>query len=304
VVVVPCYGLCNRLQVLTCGRLLAEDTGREFVLDWHPVSNCAASFEDLFSADFPEPDGLAPDTRCYSSVKRGVARSPYREMLLASPKKRFGEILRDPSPVVVIVSGHQFLGYFHDPRFGPRLRELFRDVRPEIASEAEAFRKRRFTEHTVGVHVRRTDWGRQRTLQHYLRWMDGFPGATFFVSSDDPTTFPEIREHHPGAIEFPKASLSRGERAGIEQALVDVILLSETSYLIGTPGSSFSAVAQAAGDIPGIFDYGLSVSMRDLKLGNLIPPARDKTLAAELGRWATLARTLGRRLRRHRPPAP
>lgn len=286
-ILVPCAGLCNRLQAVVYGQLLAEDTGREFFLDWAPAANCAIEFDELFVPAFPTLEELPEDLVCYSSIQRHIHSAPdrYMEFLKGTPEERFTKLKTDPSKNIAIVTCHQFLGYFHDQRFGHWLRNLLRRVRPEISREANEFRKRHFSERTVGVHIRRGDWRSQRGLDYYMAIMSKFPGATFFISSDDPTVFREIHDRFPGAIEFPKSSFHRGDREGLIEAMIDVLLLSSTVYLIGTPGSSFSALPSAAGAIPGNFGYGHSVSIRDWKLGNLTNPGR--TLLGRLRRSAT-----------------
>jgi hypothetical protein len=291
-VVVPCAGLCNRVQTMVCGQLFAEDTSREFFLNWYPTDTCGVTFDELFLASFPSLHDLPEDAVLYSSLRQQVADAlpePLVERLASGAELRFTKLRRDRSAVIAIFSCHQFLSYFHDPRFAPAVRELFRHVRPEITSAVEEFKKSFFTEETIGVHLRRTDWRSQKGLDYFLGQMSRFPEATFFVSSDDPATFDEIRRHCDRAVEYPKSSLSRGDRDGITQALIDLLLLAGTSYLIGTPGSSFSAFARIIGDVPGNFRYGFSVSVRDLRLGNL--SNLGSTLARRLVRSVRSARS-------------
>jgi hypothetical protein len=270
-VVVPCCGLGNRIQVIVCGQLLAEDTGRELYVDWAPAAeNCAVEYERLFVPMFPAPADVPDDTVCYSSLQRYLSAVPerYRPMLQRHAHVWFAGIRDDPAATVAVFTCHQFLDYFNDPRFPDRLRRFLRSVRPDIRAEVDGFAARHFGNFTVGIHVRRTDWRSQRGLGHYLRQMRRFPDAVFFVCSDDSSVPVEIRKHHPRTIEYPKTTLSRQEPEGLVQALVEMLLLSRTQFLIGTQGSSFSAIARVAGGIPGPA-HGQSLSRRDLQLGNL-----------------------------------
>ncbi len=273
-VVFPCCGLCNRIQVVACAMLLAADTGRELFVNWLPRHDCGAAYEDIFTPGVQTLAELPADTVSYSSVQRHPAVAPerYAPFLGARANERFGGIRKDLSPTLAVFSCHQFLGYFHDPRFGPAVRELCRQIRPDISQVVQAFRDRWLAPKTVGVHIRRGDWRSQRTLDFYLESMRQAGDVGFFVSTDEPEIFETVQQHFPQAVRYPATSFQRGDAGAVRDAMVDVLLLASTSYLIGTPGSSFSAIAQIIGDIPGNFDYGYSLSKRDFQLGNLRNP--------------------------------
>jgi len=251
--------------------LLAADTGRDLFINWFPRHDCGAAYDDIFLSNFPALEDLSGNVSCYSSVQRHPAVAPerYASLLGSRASERFAGIRKDDSPTLVIFSCHQFLGYFHDPRFAPTVRDLCRQVRPDIDSVVQAFRGRWFTPATIGVHIRRGDWRSQQNLDFYFDSMRQFPDAGFFVSTDEPEIFAAVQQQFPQAVRYPAASLQRGEAEAVRDAMIDVLLLSNTAYLIGTPGSSFSAMAQTIGNIPGNFDYGYSLSKRDLNLGNL-----------------------------------
>jgi hypothetical protein len=288
-VVFPCCGLCNRIQVVACAKLLAADTGRELFINWYPRHDCGAAYNDIFLPPATVLEELPEKVSCYSSVQRHPAVAPDRYASLLGPKanERFAGIRNDDCPTLVIFSCHQFLGYFHDPRFAPTVREICLQVRPDITSVVREFRERWFAPATIGVHIRRGDWRSQRNLDFYFDSMRQFSGARFFVSTDEPEIFAAVQQQFPTAVRYPVASLQRGDAQAVRDAMIDVLLLSSTAYLIGTPGSSFSAIAQTIGNIPGNFDYGYSMSKRDLKLGNL------NNLGSVL--WGRLRRRFGSR---------
>lgn len=272
-VIVPGCGLGNRLQAIISGQLLAEDTGRELFINWVTEHNtCGATFDELFVRQHPVMQSLPANTRCYSSVQRhpSVVGDEYQKLLLShSPAQHFGPLKRDQSDCIAIFTCHQFLGYFHDTRFASRLRSLLTQVQPALLARVTRFELQHLRGQVVGVHVRRQDWGRQKTLEYYFSMMRRFPGAIFLVCSDDERTFTEVKQQFPTAVRHEASSLVRGERAAIEDALVEMLLLSRVSYLIGTPGSSFSSMAQVIGGMPCNFEYALSMGKRDWRLGNL-----------------------------------
>jgi hypothetical protein len=275
-VVFPCCGLCNRIQVVACATLLAADTGRDLYVNWLPQHDCGAGWDDLFVPGVRTLEDLPTDAVAYSSVQRHPAVAParYAELVTTHARERFGGLTRDPARTLAVFSCHQFLGYFHDPRFGATVREFCKQVRPDITQVVADFRAQWFGPRTVGVHIRRGDWRGQRGLDFYFDAMRKAGDATFFVSTDEPELFAAVQQRFPRAVRYPAASFARGDAGAVREALIDVLLLSSTSFLIGTPGSSFSAMAQVIGDIPGNFDYGYSMSKRDLLLGNLSNPGR------------------------------
>lgn len=273
---VPGCGLCNRLQAIVCGQLYAADTGRDYYMNWSAGELCGAAFDELFTAPVEPRADIPANARIYSSIQRHpwIAEERYRSLLAGDVRQHFSGLRNDTSPTVAIFTCHQFLSYYHDDRFVPTLRKLFTHVHPDITRRVEVFRREHYTDRTIGVHIRRQDWPSQKGLDYYIEFMRRYPDATFFVCSDDAATLDEIRSHFKTVVTFPTSSQVRGDKDAIQDALAEVILLSKTSFLIGTPGSSFSAMARAVGGMPGNFDYGLSISMRDLRLGNLGNPAR------------------------------
>lgn len=270
-IVVPCCGLGNRILAITCGQLLAKDTQRILQVDWTPVDNCAVELTELFVPSFTLLNELPENTVCYSSLQRRLEVVPekYLDLLGRPTKERFGGLRADPADAIAIFTCHQFLDYYNDPRFPDQLRTFLATVRPEIIAEVDDFAERHFDDTTVGIHVRRTDFRSQKGLDHYLKQMRRFGDVTFFISTDDPAVTVELRQHFPRALEYSKSSLSRQESSGLVQALIDMLLLSRTSFLIGTQGSSFTGIARAAGGTGGKFNFGQSISLRDLQLGNL-----------------------------------
>ena len=271
-VIVPGCGLGNRLQAIVSAQLLAEDTDRELFINWVTEHNtCGATFDELFVRRHPALQLLPANTRCYSSVQRHPSVvGEYQTLLLSqAPVRRFGPLKNDRSNCIAVFTCHQFLGYFHDARFASRLRALLATVQPHLLARVTQFEQQHLRGRIVGVHVRRQDWGRQKTLDYYFEMMRRFSGATFLVCSDDERTFVEVKQQFPTAVRHEASSLIRGERAAIEDALVEMLLLSRVSYLIGTPGSSFSSMAQVIGGMPCNFEYALSMGKRDWQLGNL-----------------------------------
>jgi hypothetical protein len=104
---------------------------------------------------------------------------------------------------------------------------------------------------TVGVHVRRTDNDeaiRSSTLDGFVQKMSEFvkkeTNICFFLATDDPLVEQElVKKFGDRIITFQKSALSRNSIQGIQDALVDIIMLSRTRELIGSHWSSFTEYA-------------------------------------------------------------
>lgn len=73
--------------------------------------------------------------------------------------------------------------------------------------------------------------------------------ATFFISSDNPAEEKRFRRQFPIII-YPKRSLDRGSVEGVQDAVVDLFCLAATRQIVGSAGSTFSAVASEISGAP------------------------------------------------------
>lgn len=122
--------------------------------------------------------------------------------------------------------------------------------------------------HFIGVHIRRTDLaitqpdGTKKKMENLLslsKYIDvmrkltalatGVKGISYFIATDDIEAEKMMRSSFEDGLvfNFPKTAWSRSTVAGIQQALVDVLLLSECPILIGTYYSSYSETAKLIG---------------------------------------------------------
>lgn len=273
---VPCCGMGNRLQAIICGQLLAEDTGRDFFVNWESEAHdCGTDLTNLFLPVFKRLEDIPEDVVCYSSIQKhmGCATDRYMFLLEKSPIESFFPLKTDKANTVAVFTCHLFLKYFHDQRFNSRLRALVDHVRPEIKLKVNQYQSKNFTAATMGVHIRRKDWKSQKNMSYYFKHMDRFSkinsDVSFYVCSDDGHSLMKIREKYPNVHTYPARSLTRGSPEAIEDALIELLLLSRTKMLIGTPGSTFSAMAQCIGSMPANFRHGFAWSRRDVLHGNI-----------------------------------
>jgi hypothetical protein len=239
---VGCFtGLADRLAALLSGASLAEATGRRLAVWWPRTVHCAATFSELFQSPWPVAEVPESEVRALPLFDLGVRRRRY-DLLGAIEKDvaiRADGWLIDPQRY----PAHQPLRQ----RCSQLLYEL--QPRPEIRHRVKEFQATAFRNRMIGVHLRRADYqtfdaraagGTSVALAAADRFLAAWPDAGILLCTDD------------GGIDTftGQAARTEGVRAAIQDALVDLLLLRATDCVIGTQGSSFSAMAAFGRQVP------------------------------------------------------
>ena len=241
--------MANRLLLLAGSLRIAELTGRKLFLHWPVNAALGCAFPQLFTNPitlFRAEDVNAVLDSCTTLKVYNTWHLPPLYTGIAEDGDRDAQI--------VIVKG------WHAPRFRseqdtpafwnqvrPHLHAL--KATPGIRDEVGRFM---LPERCLGVHLRRADrpvtqFG-MSTDEHFERIMDAAiaaePAVTFFVATDDAATEQKFRARYGArALSFPKSRPGRNIVRGIEEALVDLLLLGRTRAVLGNHHSSFSFLA-------------------------------------------------------------
>ena len=126
-----------------------------------------------------------------------------------------------------------------------------KSIREQIAQTVEAH-----GQHTIGVHVRRTDHNlsiASSPTKAFIREMEQAllerPSTVFFLSTDDPSVEDEFRAQFGSKIVTRQKRFERTSLQGMQDAVIDLYSLSRTSRILGSYWSSFSDVAARLGNI-------------------------------------------------------
>lgn len=272
-------GLCNRLDVITTGLLLAAERGEsEIEVHWPVNEDLPVHFNELF-----EP---VPGVQVVEREVEPAALRTAEEAHLRLPRN-FREVTR----------------------YGSLLRRVIECVVPEVMEPVRGFEAQhglsaRDGRGRVGVHVRRREqWVSispfaQPSL-YYEAVMTSFPRDTrFFISTDSQEAFAWFRRRFGARVcQREKQADNRCSLAGVREGLVDMLLLSRCEAVIGTHNSSFSALSAYAGGRP-------------LLMVNTRPYAVGRWSHFSPARWAwahrhfVLEPTFWRVLWHHRTPGP
>jgi hypothetical protein len=257
VLVKPAGGLCNRLRVVISALILAEHTGRKCSLLWKPYNLCNCKYSDLFSYD-PIIDVIPI---WYLKISRRLDLLPFRKVI-----NKTGIIIDQGKLKEIgwIIDACQYENY--DYLF---FKDCYSDFIPSNLSPEEykdkisyylqrlkplkLIQKKLFDipPNTVGVHVRRKDNHLAREVSTEELFIENMhhgvsenQNVQFFLATDDPiveTRFKNI--FHDRIIVYKKSAYSRNQKEAIQDALVDLLLLSRCEKILGSYYSSFGDIA-------------------------------------------------------------
>jgi len=255
-------GLCNRMRAIASALALSKAAEQPLTVYWFHTSALDCSFARLF-----EPlDGAevveVQTGRLLRLFSRGAwrlrtagRRRPY-DLFLSGDKLQ--EMREEGADLVSAVAkakrcGIETYGRCYDalPSF-----EDFKP-RPELVREAE----RVFAGigagsggRVVGVHIRRGD--NEASVQvspldlflaRMRRETKEYPQVRFFLATDDPACEQAVMAEFPGRVTVRDKDLSRTRTRGVQDALVDLLVLSKCPLILGSYWSSFSQTAAELG---------------------------------------------------------
>jgi len=226
-IVEPIHGLGNRLRVVLTAMELAERTNRQLQVSWLDLGGCRCALPDLFSAyPFELLNWTMPATNIHTFLNT--------DHIDGSEK----------APVVMVRTGKPLLK-MKAGQYAERFKQL--TLHPTVAEGVQQMDVSK----CIGVHVRRRDFVRHgmaiRPLEFYYTKLDKIPDS-IFLCSDEVSVEQAFLEHYGARVQmWEKAEHVRSTPAAIRDALTDLVLLSRTKLIIGTPASSFTGLAAKIG---------------------------------------------------------
>eukprot|EP00854_Cymbomonas_tetramitiformis_P003813 gene3813-4766_t len=222
--VAPLEGLARRLEVVVNALLLAADMGRQLLLCWQPTVECMRRYADGAEA-----------YREYEDV----------DCLVISTSEEFY-----PGGGVASQGTHRrWLGACGDPGHPHRVAasQALNSLKPRLAVTRRVMRLKPFT---VAVHIRGGDNinGWHSPIEIFFAAMEARinrePRTRFFLCTDDPEMEELVYSRYGVGLvsSYPKRSLDRHSKIGVEDALVDLLHLGQSEELIGSYWSSYTSI--------------------------------------------------------------
>lgn len=143
--------------------------------------------------------------------------------------------------------------YFH-PQPEEKLFKLFKPI-PSLQQQIDMCCKH-FNEHTIGIHIRRTDniaSIEQSPTELFVKRMkeavEEHPDTTFYLATDSEEEKQKLKQIFGERISMSGHAAERNSLQGMQDALVELYTLSRTSRIIGSMQSSYSETAAQIGHI-------------------------------------------------------
>lgn len=281
VVCEPTSGLASRIYVLAEAYKLAKDTGHELVIVWQKTSDCDCYYKDVFDtrqfADVPmrvyeydffnfklkDLKGGARATDILRIAKEVLVRAASKMKYTITTKKlknecsllknsyQDGNFLLDPVAAEdksCYIEAYNCITGIHDLS-DIIFKQSYVDRAAQVLNGNE--------DRCIGVHIRRTDHKpateESLTSSFVARIraiLEENPGYLFYVSTDDLTEQETLIQQFGEHIIFQKGKvLSRSSQEGMESAVIDMLCLSRTKYILGSYSSIFSRFSAEYGNV-------------------------------------------------------
>jgi len=259
-IVYPEYGLANRLRVLASANILAEYTGRKLFVNWIPSKVCNVEWQYLFLNQLES----CPIPLSGFQVGINLFDDSVIPMSLSLDIPRLS-VSDEPHQIVVHTCRNFQPEEMTNEAYADAKSSFYKNLRPveAVQKTIDDMQKRYFDGcDVIGVHIRRNDHLTFLQKDHrlvcptsmFVEAMENIlrvnPGTKFFLATDDKKEEMRIRRLFPDiVIVYAKESVSRNTKEGMQDALVDWMLLSKTSSILAPYMSSFSVEAGAVNRI-------------------------------------------------------
>lgn len=264
---VPIGGLANRMRAIVSAAALTRETGRTLRIVWYKDAGLNCRFDQLF-----QPIGRADIGLREATLTDLLVLDRPRRKNLWLPKLfqrvTFNGRLYEQAPELAPgnrfdaarwLEGHSraYIATCYPFHAAPATlyAELFRPV--EAVEQRVRVHTDRFTAHTVGIHIRRTDNAMSIAhspltlfMQAMEREIDACGDTSFFVATDSEDDKRTLRTRFGTRIITSGRPAERGSMAGMQEGAADLFTLSRTEKIFGSCYSSFSEVAALIRNIP------------------------------------------------------
>ena len=247
-------GLANRLRLHCLAYAYALKTKRKLVIDWKRNVYCYATYHDLFVGGSSSLTMLSPWERGYLRFAKRFDRYSFEPDTL-SDGDGVESLVNLPHRVVDVSNLNSSTG--KGSRLGPYHQEVLKSLipRPEIQEKVNQFLDR-FQSPTVGIHVRLGDFfykygaalpSVERYIQMVRTITKFWPDAVFILVSDgdEEALSPLV---NAGNCKIRPKINTRCSVEGMQDALVDLLVLAATNLIVSTPYSSYGGFAAMYGN--------------------------------------------------------
>lgn len=266
ITLVPVGGLANRMRAIESGISLSHKTKSELIIIWFKDWGLNCTFHELF------------EKICDPAVK--IREATWKDKLLNDrPRKKnlfipqifqkmnydtifyetevadktihntdFYELCKEKKDIYLASFS---LFYSHEQNGLPHFRPV-----SSLKKEIEEVTKT-FNEHIIGVHIRRTDnivsingSPTEAFVNRMKEEIQKNCDTTFYLATDSEEEKENMKNIFGERIITSSFKADRNSTRGIKNAVVEMYILSSTTRILGSAGSSYSIIASKIGNIP------------------------------------------------------
>lgn len=264
---VPVGGLANRMRAIDSAVALSRQCGSELHIVWFKDPGLNCRFDQLFSP-IDQPGVTVAEASKLDLLRydRPRRKNFFIPLLFQQPAfdRRMYEMetsrhFHEHFDFEAWARGHKVyiaaFVYFYEPRTEWDRFALF-EPQPLLMQEIEA-RRARFSAHTIGVHIRRTDNAISIAQSPTRLFVDRMQqeiernaDTTFYLATDSEEDKALITSRFGDRVFCSPHRADRNSLEGMREALVELYLLSHTRQVLGSVHSSYSETAAQIGHIP------------------------------------------------------
>ncbi len=262
ITIIPTSGISNRMRAIDSAISIANNTGHALQVIWIRDKKLNCKYSDLFlpieNVEIVEKS-FTPLKFLRASVLNFYLPSIIRFLLGIRfySKAKVHQLRDDKYDFEQITDSYSNVVFVSNLRFYPvqQPNALFKPI-DQIRRRVEHITKS-FTDHTVGIHVRRTDHKKAIESSPLALFFEAIENeienenkSTFYVASDSSEVRDAMKDSFGSKIILNPQEPGRSTKEDIQHGLAELFSLSKTQKVYGSYGSSFSQTACEISSIP------------------------------------------------------
>lgn len=259
ITLVPVGGLANRMKAIDSAIALAGEVNTGLQIIWYKDQGLNCRFDELFQQIHVDNIRLKEASFLDLYIND---RPRKKNFYLPKPFQRllFDDCIYEADATERFYKGFDFKEWAKQKRvylascvyfFHSDNKKLF-DVFAPIASLQEEINRRSalFNEHTIGIHIRRTDnissikeSPTELFIKQIKKEIEQCKEANFYLASDSEEDKRILTETFGSRIMTSDKPADRNSVSGMQDALVEMYTLAQTTKILGSAKSSYSETA-------------------------------------------------------------
>ena len=265
ITLVPVGGLANRMKAIDAAYHLAKSCQSQLRVIWFKDQGLNCRFDQLFQHPTDSIITIREATFCDLLLEDRPRKKTFFLPWLPEHLK-YDACIYEQQATILLYDHFDYAAWAKNRRvylascvyFHPQPKEkLFKLFQPIDSLQQEIVKRcADFNEHTIGIHIRRTDniaSITQSPTELFIKQMEEIvehqPDTTFYLATDSEEEKQTLRQAFGERISMSGHAAERNSLQGMQDALVELYTLSRTSRIIGSMQSSYSETAAQIGRI-------------------------------------------------------